>query len=119
MLSQEPANRCQGDDLHLVVHQPNPNWASLQTDFNGIITILVTQILLLFLLLSTNQLPGLPWWLSGKESTCQCNRHKFNPWLGPLAKDMATHSSILPWEIPWTKEPGGLQSMQSKRVRHD
>ena len=29
----------------------------------------------------------------------------------PLQKEMATHSSILPWEIPWTEEPGGLQSM--------
>ena len=32
---------------------------------------------------------------------------------------MATHSSILAWRIPWTAEPGGLQSMQSQRVRHD
>ena len=32
----------------------------------------------------------------------------------PLEKDMATHSSILAWEIPWTEEPGGLQSMRSK-----
>ena len=32
---------------------------------------------------------------------------------------MATHSSILAWEIPWTEEPGGLQSMGSQRVRHD
>ena len=32
---------------------------------------------------------------------------------------MATHSSILAWGIPWTKEPGGLQSMGSQRVRHD
>ena len=32
-------------------------------------------------------------------------------WEGPLEKKMATHSSILPWEIPWTEEPGGLQSM--------
>ena len=32
---------------------------------------------------------------------------------------MATHSSILTWEIPWTEEPGGLQSMGSQRVRHD
>ena len=31
---------------------------------------------------------------------------------------MATHSSILAWEIPWTEEPGGLQSMESKRVAH-
>ena len=34
-------------------------------------------------------------------------------------KGMATHSSILVWEIPWTDEPGGLQSMGSQRVRHD
>ena len=32
---------------------------------------------------------------------------------------MATHSSLLPWEIPWTEEPGGLQSMGSQRVRHN
>ena len=32
---------------------------------------------------------------------------------------MATHSSILAWEIPWTEEPGGLQSMGPQRVRHD
>ena len=36
-----------------------------------------------------------------------------------LEKGMATHSSILAWRIPWTKEPGGLQSMGSQRVRHD
>ena len=33
----------------------------------------------------------------------------------PLEKEMATHSSILAWEIPWTEEPGGLQSMGSER----
>jgi len=36
-----------------------------------------------------------------------------------LEKGMATHSSILAWEIPWTKEPGGLQSMGSQRVGHN
>ena len=36
-----------------------------------------------------------------------------------LEKEMATCSSILAWEIPWTKEPGGLQSMGTQRVRHD
>ena len=36
-----------------------------------------------------------------------------------LEKEMATHSSILAWRIPWTEEPGGLQSMGSQRVRHD
>ena len=34
-------------------------------------------------------------------------------------KVMATHSSVLAWEIPWTEEPGGLQSMGSQRIRHD
>ena len=37
----------------------------------------------------------------------------------PLKKGMATHSSILAWEIPWTEEPGGLQSMGLQRVGHD
>ena len=37
----------------------------------------------------------------------------------PLEKGMATHSSILTWEIPWTEEPGGLQSMGMQRVRRD
>ena len=37
----------------------------------------------------------------------------------PLEKGMATNSSILAWEIPWTKEPGGLQFMGSQRVGHD
>ena len=36
----------------------------------------------------------------------------------PLEKEMVTHSSILVWRIPWTEEPGGLQSMGSHRVRH-
>ena len=37
----------------------------------------------------------------------------------PLEEGMATHSSILAWRIPWTEEPGGLQSIGSQRVRHD
>ena len=37
----------------------------------------------------------------------------------PLDKEMATHSSILAWKIPWTEEPGWLQSMGSQRVGHD
>ena len=40
-------------------------------------------------------------------------------WEDPLEKGMVTHSSILAWKIPWTKEPGGLQSMGSQRVGHD
>ena len=37
----------------------------------------------------------------------------------PLKKEMATHSSILACRIPWTEEPGGLQSIESQRVRYD
>ena len=37
----------------------------------------------------------------------------------PLEKEMATHSSTLAWKIPWTEEPGRLQSMGSQRIRHD
>ena len=44
---------------------------------------------------------------------------QFLGWEDPLEKEMATHSSILAWEIPWTEEPGGLQPMGLQRVGHD
>ena len=40
-------------------------------------------------------------------------------WEDPLEWEMATHSSILAWRIPWTEEPGGLHSVGSQRVGHD
>ena len=40
-------------------------------------------------------------------------------WEDPLEKEMATHSSILAWRIPWAEKPGGLQSMGSQRVGHN
>ena len=40
-------------------------------------------------------------------------------WEDPLEKEMAPYSSILAWKIPWTEEPGGLQSMGLLGVRHD
>ena len=40
-------------------------------------------------------------------------------WEGPLEKGMALHSSILPWRITWTEEPGGLQSIRLHRAGHD
>ena len=59
----------------------------------------------------------------GKESACNAEDLGLKiPTLGrkdPLEKEMATHSSILLWEIPWTEEPSRLQSMGSQRVRHD
>ena len=40
-------------------------------------------------------------------------------WEDPLEEGMATHPSSLAWRIPWTEEPGGLQSMGSQKVKHD
>ena len=40
-------------------------------------------------------------------------------WEDPLEKEMATHSSNVAWKIPWTEEPGGLQTMGSQRVGHN
>ena len=40
-------------------------------------------------------------------------------WEDPLEEDIATHSSILAWKIPWTEESGGLQSVVSQRVEHE
>ena len=55
-------------------------------------------------------LMGLPWWLSGKESACQCRNLE-----DPLGKGMTAHSNILAWKIPWTEEPGELQAMGSQK----
>ena len=44
---------------------------------------------------------------------------RFLGWEDPLEKEMATHSSIIAWKIPWMEEPGRLQSMGSQRVGHD
>ena len=44
---------------------------------------------------------------------------RFLGWEDPLEKEMATHSSTLAWKIPWTEDPGRLQSMGSQRVGHD
>ena len=45
----------------------------------------------------------------------------FDPWVGkiPLEQEIATHSSILAWRIPWTEEPGGATVRGSQRVRHN
>jgi len=53
----------------------------------------------------------------GKESTCNAGNTGSVPGLGRSSgEEMATHSSILAWEIPWTEEPGGLLSKESQRV---
>ena len=61
-----------------------------------------------------------PQWQGGKEPTW--NTGDVVPSLGledPLEESMATHSTILAWRIPWTENPGGLQSMGLQRVGHD
>ena len=62
-----------------------------------------------------------PWWLRWLRIFLQCRRPEFNPLTqeDPLENGMATHSSILAGEIPWTEESGGLQSMGSQRVIHN
>ena len=66
---------------------------------------------------------GLPRWFSDKESPCHCRRRlSVGSILGqedPLEEEMVTHSSILAWRIPWTEEPGGLQSDVVARIGHD
>ena len=58
---------------------------------------------------------GLPWWPHGKES-CQCRRHVQSlDWEDPLEEEIATVSSVLAWKIPWTEEPGGIQSRGLKK----
>ena len=60
---------------------------------------------------------GLPWWLRMVKNrpAVQETQVQSLGWEDPLEIGMATHSSILAWRIPWTEEPGGLQSMGSKR----
>ena len=63
---------------------------------------------------------GFPGGSEVKMSACNAGDLGSIPGSGdPPEKEMATHSSILTWRIPWTEEPGGLQSMGSQRVGHD
>ena len=64
---------------------------------------------------------GHPRWLSDKESSCQWSRHRrleFDHWEDLLEKEMTICSSIPAWGIPWTEEPGGLQSVRSQRTEN-
>ena len=56
------------------------------------------------------------WWLSSEESTCNAGDTGLIPGSGrSLEDEKATHSSILAWEMPWTEDPGGLQSIGSRK----
>ena len=71
--------------------------------------------------LSYKQHKGLPWWLRWC-GTCLPMQETQIQSLGqedPLEEEMATHSRLLAWRIPWTEEPGGLQPIGSQRVGHN
>ena len=58
---------------------------------------------------------GFPGGTSGKEGPCQCRKEPSLDQEDPLEEGMTSHCSILPWRIPWTEEPGGLQSIASQK----
>ena len=65
---------------------------------------------------------GLPRWLNGRESTCQCRGRGFDPWVGKISWRMEwlpTPVFLHGESTPWTEEPGGLQSLGSQRVRYN
>ena len=69
-----------------------------------------------------NPMDGGAWWdaVHGvAKSQTQLSNFTFTFHFHALEKEMATHSSVLAWRIPWTEKPGGLQSMGSHRVGHD
>ena len=67
-----------------------------------------------------SHLDNVPGGSDGKESASNAGDLGLIPGLGrSLEEGMATNSSIVPWRIPWTEEPDGLQSMGSQRVGHD
>ena len=83
---------------------------------NPMVVLLLVFIYLCFLRTFQTVLQGFPGGSNCKESVC---KPRDLGWKDPLEKDMATHFSILAWEIPPTEEPGGLQSIGSQRVGHD
>ena len=61
----------------------------------------------------------LPWWLSGKESTCKCRRCGFSPWVGKIPWRRKWQRTVLAWEIPWTEEPRWAAVHEITGVGHD
>ena len=62
--------------------------------------------------ITQNVLMWVPWWLSGKESACQCRRHEFDPWVRKILRRRKwKHCSIHTRKIPWIEESSELQPM--------
>ena len=70
----------------------------------------------IYLILPLEAERGFPGGSNGKESGHNAGDHGQED---SLQKEMATHSSTLAWRIPWTEEPGRLESMESKKIRHN
>jgi len=70
---------------------------------------------------TVTRIKELSWWLSGKESACQCRRYGFDPWVGktPLEKEMAAHSNILAGKLHGQRGLAGYSPWGHERVRHD
>ena len=104
-----------------------PWWHFFPSVLEAVISSHPLSILLLLVCIwqtFTKFLCGLPrWHLVVKNLPSNAGDTETRVWsLGqeyPLEEEIATHSSILAWRIPWTEEPGGLQSLGLKRVRHD
>ena len=62
-----------------------------------------------------SEVKNLPAQFEEMQDTWVC----FRGWEDLLEEEMATHSSILAWKVPWTEEPGRLESMEFQRVRYD
>ena len=76
------------------------------------LTILLFSVSLFYLFTAFYVFSGLPWWLSGKEATCNAGDVGSIPGLGRYPEEgNGNPLRILAWKIPWTEEPGGLQSM--------
>ena len=83
--------------------------------------VIYSPVILVTIKSSSAPVLWFPCWLSGKESICnagdlQETRVQSLGWEDALEEEMATHSYILAWRIPWREEPGGLQSMGSQRI---
>ena len=83
---------------------------------NGYMCVFIQWLIIQYITLVI----GLPWWLRGKECACNAGDVGSIPGSGRSpGAGLTTYSNILAWRIPWTEEPGGLQSMGSQRVRHN
>ena len=97
---------------------PSPTQATHQMSWTRVLNMATASLITIVYLIRSFR--GHPEHIGGKESACNAGDPVW--FLGredPLEKGMATHSSILAWRIPWTEEPGGLQSMGSQRIGHN